>query len=217
MNSRAKKKRRSKTFRRELILQKLAEAGEFSTNALLGSIWGLLTMASHMSLPYHASYRALRSTTSAASPTIDLQAKVAFWSLISKLKQEGLVAKTKQGALTITKDGRDYLEERSQTLSWLTTYTIIRNQNKNALNLIIFDIPETQRLKRDWLRFQLANLEFRPLQKSVMFGNNVLPKEFITDLKKYEILPYVHILSVDKKGTISEFLKRIGELDLAEE
>ena len=49
-----------------------------------------------------------------------------------------------------------------------------------------------------------------------MFGNSVLPKEFIADLKKYEMLPYVHIFSVSKKGTISEFLKRIGEHNLAE-
>ena len=216
MKKNKKYKRRKNFFRREVILQKLAEAGEYTANGLLNAIWGFGAMASAMLLPYHSSYRALRSAAGVSAPTIDLQMKVAFWSLISKLKKEGLVAETKKGKLTITKNGEDYLEEKSQTPSWFKTYKIIRNPNKNKLILVIFDIPEIQRIKRDWLRFQLSNLEFRFLQKSVMFSNNILPKEFIDDLKKYELLPHVHIFSVTKKGTISEFLKRIGERDLAE-
>ena len=160
MKENKKYKRRKNFFRREVILQKLAEAGEFTVNGLLNAIWGLGTMAAAMFLPYHSSYRALKSATGVSSPTIDLQTKVAFWSLISKLKKEGLVAEIKKSKLTMTKDGYDYLEEKSQTPSWFKTYKTIRNQNKNKLILVIFDIPEVHRLKRDWLRFQLNNLEF---------------------------------------------------------
>jgi len=74
------------------------------------------------------------------------------------------------------------------------------------LNIVIFDIPETQRRKRNWLRESLVQLGFSKLQQSVWMGKNKLPKEFLQDLETFQILKYVEIFSINKTGTI----KHIG-------
>ncbi len=214
-----KKKRRKRIFRREIVLQKLIEFGEMTAGKLLDTLQGLGTFASYMMLPYHQSYRKMRyggsvSKTSVAE-FIDAQSKAAFWSLLYKLKKEGLIRENTKSNLTATKIGRNYLETKNQRLSWFKRYKPIRNPDKNELILIIFDVPQKEHEKRDWLRFQFKNLDFRQLQLSVWFGNNLLPKEFLADLERHKILSYIHIFTVVRKGSVSEFLERIGERELA--
>ena len=45
--------------------------------------------------------------------------------------------------------------------------------------IVIFDIPEIRKNKRNWLRGDLMALGFMQLQKSVWFGPAPLPKKFI--------------------------------------
>lgn len=216
-STKKKNKRRKKLFKREIVLEKLAEIGEVAVEGLLNSVWHTLSVTSAMLLPYGESYRKLKNLAYAKPHfTIDFKSKVAFWSLLSKLKREGLIAENQKGKLVISSIGKQYLEERSPIPYWFKIYRVVVNPDKNALILIVFDVPEIERIKRDWLRYQLDILGFRMLQQSVWWGNNLLPKNFIQDLEKYKILPYIHIFKVDKKGTISGFLKKIGERDLAE-
>ena len=56
--------------------------------------------------------------------------------------------------------------------------------------IIVFDIPEAWRWKRDWLRDELVNLEFESIQKSVWFGPKP-PKEFIQHLNTLNLLPCI--------------------------
>lgn len=175
-------------------------------------------MASTISLPYLESYRNLRTLKPETPFIIDFKTKVIFRNLLLKLKKEGLITKS-SNKLKITNTGKKYLEEQiklTQTPSWFKTYQLISNPDKNVIILVMFDVPEIQRIKSDWLRFKLEEFGYRSLQRSVFWGTKLLPKDFIEDLEKYNILPYVHILSVNKKGTVSEFLKQIGEDDLAE-
>ena len=72
--------------------------------------------------------------------------------------------------------------------------------------IVSFDVPERRRHWRDWLRFQLASLGLQKLQLSVWIGKVKLPEEFLEDLKKFQLLTYVHILSVGKKGTLKDYL-----------
>ena len=48
--------------------------------------------------------------------------------------------------------------------------------------VIVFDIPERAKKKRDWLRTELRVLGFSMLQQSVWFGPAPLPREFIEAL-----------------------------------
>jgi DNA-binding transcriptional regulator PaaX len=67
---------------------------------------------------------------------------------------------------------------------------------------MIFDIPERERKKRDWIRSQLVSFGFEPLQKSVWSGGSPLPKNFIEDIEIMNLDHCIHIFSVRDSGTL---------------
>jgi DNA-binding transcriptional regulator PaaX len=69
-------------------------------------------------------------------------------------------------------------------------------------SIVTFDIPESMKKKREWLRFALKRLGFTMLHKSVWIGKVTLPVEFLNDLDSLGLLPYVHILAVTKAGSL---------------
>lgn len=198
------RKRKEKFFNREKILDRLLSVGEVSTEILLGLTLGAFDIAKAMTLSSREAQKAMRNQKY-RHIEIDLKSKVAFRSLLSKLKKESLIEEGQKGKIAITENGKKYLLSKADKPSRHKRYSI-GNFTGAEIILIIFDVPEKERVKRDWLRFQLENLGFRVLQKSVWWGEAGLPKEFIKDLKKYEIFPYVHIFSVKKKGTISSIV-----------
>ena len=197
------KRRKKKLFNRDLILEKLAEVGEVTAEYLLNLVCNLPAVfdrrVSMQSFPRH-------------TITVDFRTMMAWRSMLYKLRKEGLIYQVKGDKVKVAKEGVEYI---SNNPSWLKSYKAARNKNPQEVILIVFDIPERMRVKRDWLRFQLENLDYSPLQRSVWYGNNILPDNFLEDLKRYDLLPHVHILSVNKKGSISNWLSRIGKRDLA--
>ncbi len=121
--------------------------------------------------------------------------------MVSKLKSEGLVVKDKQDICGITKNGivklGKLLNLRSQTPNYVT-------EQSNEVKIITFDIPESKRSSRVWLRQALKNLRFNFLQKSVWVGKTIIPHEFLSDLRQREIFDFVEILAVTKKGTLRQ-------------
>ena len=82
--------------------------------------------------------------------------------------------------------------------------TEYRKERSSTLVIVAFDIPEIQKKKRVWLRENLRALDLIMLQKSVWAGNVILPKAFIKEIRNQELLNYVHIFSVNRKGTIQK-------------
>ena len=72
--------------------------------------------------------------------------------------------------------------------------------------IVMYDIPELERKKRDWLRYELVACDYKQLQKSVWLGYCPLPEEFVKSLKDMNIKNKVHIISVHKTGTLTELL-----------
>lgn len=127
------------------------------------------------------------------------------YALLRKLQQDGLVVK----------------KQRKNNLLWRLTpagiKTLIHLDKRMPLpvpryattpsgHLIIvtFDIPEKMRRKRKWLRDVLRNNYFSMMHKSVWIGKRTLPKAFIADLHRHNLLRCVRILSVRTMGNISE-------------
>jgi DNA-binding transcriptional regulator PaaX len=122
-----------------------------------------------------------------------------FYATLSRLKSQGLLSHEKRGIWRITKQGKAFAEKISRYLD----YESWKREKTDSRVLIIFDIPELQRKKRDYLRLELRYLDFEPLQKSVWIGKRPLPPAFIAYLRDMNLLSHVHILAIQKKGTLS--------------
>ena len=120
-----------------------------------------------------------------------------FYSLLSHLKKDGLL-ESKNGKWSITSPGKGKYKSILKRLP-LAQYK--KEQDPN-LKIVIFDIPEKERYKRDWLRGRLLGMNFKMLQKSVWAGKVKLPKEFIEDLRDLKLIRYVEIFAVTKSGSL---------------
>ncbi|MDO8469531.1 MAG: hypothetical protein Q7S84_00740 [bacterium] len=123
-------------------------------------------------------------------------ADTTFRVTLSRLKQRGLIANTR-GAWHITALGKRELLKRAQSR---TEQVDIRKKQKSLI--IIFDIPESLKAKRNWLRTELVALGFEMLQKSVWFGPGPLPRSFLDKLKNLDLLPYIKFLDARESDII---------------
>lgn len=130
-----------------------------------------------------------------------------FYSLMNRLKRDGLVVKKgeRRGSdWHITKAGIKHLgqlKEKPRLFAKLPNRGYVK-KDSTSLVIVTFDVPERERRKRNWLRIQLIALGFEMLQKSVWIGKVQIPDNFMMDMRQHEVIPYVHILSVNKSGSI---------------
>jgi phenylacetic acid degradation operon negative regulatory protein len=119
---------------------------------------------------------------------------------LSRLRREGLVEKfgiqAQKSYWQLTEKGKKKLEEKSQEK------TFPRLQKDSILRLVIFDIPERERNKRNNIRAALVGCQFRQLQKSVWIGQYPLPEDFISLIDNLNLAPNIHIFSVREGGTL---------------
>ncbi len=114
------------------------------------------------------------------------------------LKKRGL-AKYHNGKWVITREGRKYYREKRWNLYRYFHLNDSYNKKGKSMMLVIFDIPERERSKRDWLRSQLKLFGFKQIQKSVWFGPRNLPKDFFAYLKELGIKEYIKMFKTSGK------------------
>lgn len=132
-----------------------------------------------------------------------------FYVLLNYLRRSGLIERKEGSGLfswRITKSGvekKNFLVRRLAVLKnfVLPTSTYLVEPNEELI-AVIFDIPEKEKYKRDWLRSVLRNLKFFLVQESVWMGKTKIPSKLIKDLKKLNILSCVKIFSVVKIGNL---------------
>jgi len=123
-----------------------------------------------------------------------------FYSLLNYLKRQGFIEKKVEKNKTqwrLTTQGNEKLKEISA--SEKKSYT---SEKDSILRVVVFDIPERDRVKRNWLRGVLRELGFSFLQGSVWIGKKRIPEEFIFELRERNLLSYIHIFEVGKEGSI---------------
>ena len=116
--------------------------------------------------------------------------------VFSRLKKRGL-AEEKKGAWHITELGKKYLRRFR-----FPDHTKNTAPKKTKNMIIVFDIPERMRKKRDWLRQELVYLGFSMLQKSVWFGPAPLPREFLVSLKELGLLRFIKFFEAKEKDVV---------------
>lgn len=168
-----------------LILERIAEAGEaaissfFPTRYPEARLWRTL-------LGLGGEYQFQRET---------------FAALLSRLQRQGLVRRSgsrRQSIWHITKKGRDRLVEKNEGPT---------TQLDGVGRLVIFDIPEKERQKRDVVRMELIGIGFQQLQKSVWYGERPLPRDFVELIDTLSLRSNIHIFSVRESGTITKYKK----------
>lgn len=126
--------------------------------------------------------------------------------LLYNLKTEGLIAETQNGEkrmLKLTRKGRLKVKSLKEERVNKTKY---KPGGFDELKIVIFDIPETERLKRHWLRSVLKRLEFKMVQKSVWVGTSSLPTVFFEELRQKNLIPFIEIFAVSKTGSLKRVL-----------
>jgi len=155
---------------------------------------------------YQESYRRMRKfayrgqITYETNKEFEKREKQNFYNLVNYLTYEGLIEKkieNNKKLLLLTKKGKNKVDKNN--FRQLRRYS---SEPAKETIIIIFDVPETFKRKREWLRQCLFNMKFTKIQKSVWVGQRKIPEDFLMDLKKLKMLTYIHILKAEKLGTL---------------
>ena len=122
-------------------------------------------------------------------------------NLLANLRRRGFIEKRANKAWQLTEKGMERLKKQETSVRY-TPISKSKKKEDEHLKVIIFDIPEQHKKRRDWLRFSLKNLGFSLLQKSVWIGKAKLPEDFFEQLHKLELLPHIHIFAIQETGSI---------------
>jgi len=102
---------------------------------------------------------------------------------LSRLHKDGFVEKSGEG-LILTIKGQKYIKKKIDSLKHFD-YKFEKGVPKNLI--VMFDIPETKKAEREWLRWHLKRFDYSMIQKSVWVGPSPLPKEFIDYIENIKI------------------------------
>ncbi len=86
--------------------------------------------------------------------------------------------------LIVTSKGQEYIKKKMDSFEQFY-YNFHKDAPKNLI--VMFDIPETKKAEREWLRWHLKKFNYSMIQKSVWVGPSPLPKEFLDYVKKINI------------------------------
>lgn len=167
------------------ILEKINEAGELTLESLLprgraeSKIWrSILDLPGDYEFSHHT-----------------------FSTILSRLKNQGLVAKKgihRKTMWVLSGKGKTKLDND------LSEAEIGPPKSDGVPRLVVYDIPEVEKRKREWLRSALVSCGYSHLQRSVWLGYCPLPEKFIRKIHELGLRSKVHIVSVYKSGTLEE-------------
>ena len=113
---------------------------------------------------------------------------------LSRMKKKGWVTKNESG-WSATAKGRSIWTERDRFSMIASPFS----KGSPRQTIIAFDIPETKRRERVWLRDQLKAFGYTMLQKSLWRGPGPMPKEFTDRVKELEIASGIKTFVISSK------------------
>lgn len=189
----------------EILLKILEAIGDLTVttfdlfDVFIGAGYG----ASYGKLQYELSRKQRGREKKFLEKEISRKFKQKYYNLIYKLKKSGLIEekiKKDKKLFALTKKGRNKLS-RLKKQEKLPEFSYLKEKSDKFV-IVIFDIPEIEKRKREWLRETLKNLEFKMVQKSVWMGKVKIPKEFLDDLFKLKLVDFVEIFEISKTGSL---------------
>ena len=116
-------------------------------------------------------------------PNLKKHKRNSLQSTLSRLSKNGLIENSDLG-WHITNDGKGYLK-KSKNVFVKFKSPFKKSSPRNLI--VMFDIPESRRSERFWLREHLKEFGYIMIQKSVWVGPSPLAKEFTSYLKKIDL------------------------------
>jgi len=113
---------------------------------------------------------------------------------LSRLKERGYVDNSGSG-WCLTKAGKLY----SRKTNLMSYFPSPFKKNVPPTNIISFDIPESQRVLRNWLRNQIKIFGYEMLQQSLWLGPGPLPPTFLKRLEEFGIKKNIKIFPIRKR------------------
>lgn len=114
---------------------------------------------------------------------------------LSRLHTKGYLTNTTSGWL-ITKNGKKYIKN----ISLLSYIQSPFEKNSPEHTVVAFDIPEKNRVVRNWLRNQIRIFGYKMLQQSLWIGPGPIPSSFLKRLEDLNIRKNVKILKITKRN-----------------
>lgn len=174
-------------------------------DAILSSGYG----ASYGKLNYKLSKRQRERESKLTEREFKKQERQKYYNLLFYLKRAGLIEEKNKDSkkfFILTKKGKDKLMLLKNKNNEKLPDFFYEKEKSSKFTIVIFDIPETERRKRDWLRVVLKNLNFKMIQKSVWIGKVKIPKEFLDDLFKLKLIDFVEVFEISKTGSLERLV-----------
>ncbi|MEW5805280.1 MAG: CRISPR-associated endonuclease Cas2 [Patescibacteria group bacterium] len=134
-----------------------------------------------------------------------IEQKRRLYNLLYKLGKEGMLIPDSQPDrdLKLSKKGKKKFLALKQSKEFSARkYRKYKKGGVRKKTIVMFDIPESKKHQRVWLRSVLKNLGFKMVQKSVWSGDYLIPRDFIKDLSRLGLLDYVEIYEINKSGSL---------------
>lgn len=167
-------------------------------------MWFLLEFAEMLPVPFENPYQHVRRMHRSALGVPDFK-KWQYNRIAKRLKTEGRIVITQKNGkifLQLTKRGRIFT-----LLSKLKQNFPRSNHWDGKWRLLIWDVPESSRRERNFIRAFVKNLGFYQLQKSVFITPFELPRAAVDYLNWSGLDKFIRILRVDSMDN-DKYLKK---------
>ncbi len=198
-------------MRGEFIYKILEAIGDTITNAV--DLFDVISSSGYgvspSKLEYELSKRQRERSEKSVEENFKRQEKQKYYNFIYYLKKNGLIdekEKDDKKFFIITKKGKEKLFSlREQNKNRLPN-PFYKKESGDKFTIIVFDIPEIKKRKRNWLRAALRDLHFKMIQKSVWMGKIKIPKEFLSDIREMDLIDCVEIFEISRTGSLEKLI-----------
>jgi len=130
-----------------------------------------------------------------------------YYDMVYRLKRDGLIEETSKKTrkfFSITAEGLRKLSHlRSSRRERLPLPLYSKEEGARWL-IVAFDIPEREKRKREWMRTALRNLGFTMVQRSLWKGRIKVPRKFLEDIRRLNLVNCIEIFEISETGTLRE-------------
>ena len=125
--------------------------------------------------------------------------RASVYTEFSRLKRGGYITQENK-YWRLSSKGEEYVKNRPYILDKEFKHSFSDKQPKTLI--LMFDIPESRKNDRDWLRKILRSFHYVMIQKSVWVWPSPLPKDFLQLLQKVKLKNSIKTFKLAKGYTI---------------